>query len=426
MISGEYYIALGITRLNEDYGKVEGSNDEKNSAYLHERVHYIQNCSTVYGLAVATYYLDKYLGMVQKAREGEFPISSFLPYNSEEQDFINAMFSCAAGDAFTKEGQCVQCHSIHGIVKEDVYGEFYADAFPKWKNRFKEQIILKFDGDKRYEFGGSAISESMAYLFERYFFGSHDYAHRFPYNTCEMLYQYIVGEECQKITILIALCYASMMSMWPGNTFIELLYEFKEKRNDIRSMKDVFNLSTSRNRTINTCIIDTLCKCIDMIFPVEKENPIEIYEMESQYTREWLKKRYRYISEHEFEFREALIWIMEECEKENRIFAMARLLDEYGHPLIIDKNGKLYNANDKKLVHILAPFSLWGVLMERNGKCSLYQICKGNNKKTDRECYSKCWKHVCDRDNVCIFRYYLYKMGLGDVQFEDLNNSPFK
>lgn len=425
MVSGEYYIALGVTKLDEDYENVGYLDVEKNSAYLHERVHFIQNCSTVYGVTRATYYLSQYLGMILKVKKGEFPLSSFLPYDNEEQDFVNALFTCSAGDTFSNDGECIQCHSIEQVVKENIYAEYYEETFPEWKDKFKEQIILKFDNDCRYELGGNAISESMAYLFEKFFFSSNDYSHRFPYNVCEMLYQYVVGEDCQKITILIALCYASMMTMWPGNTFIELLYEFKEKKDEIQSMQDVFELSSSKMLLINESIITELCRRIDLIFPIEKENPIDIFEEESKYTCEWLKERYRYISGHESKFRDALIWVMEECEEERKISAMTKLLDEYGQPLIIDKNGKLYNANDKKMVHLLAPFALWGLLMERNGKCSLYQVCKGNDKKPDIMCCSECWKHECI-ENICIFRYYLYKMGLGDIQFENLRNSPFK
>ena len=53
MVSGEYYIALGITKLDADYEKVESLDTEKNSAYLHERVHFIQNFSTLYGVTRA-------------------------------------------------------------------------------------------------------------------------------------------------------------------------------------------------------------------------------------------------------------------------------------------------------------------------------------------------------------------------------------
>ena len=369
--------------------------------------------------------MRQYLGMIHKVKEGEFPISSFLPYDGNEEDFYNAIFSCSAGDSFSEDGQCIECHKIQKISEEDAYIDYYKDDFPKSRDDFKKQVILEFDDDKRYEFGGSALSESMAYLFEEYFFDSHDYSHVFPYNVCELLYQYIIGENCKKNTVLIALCYASMMSLFPGNTFIELLYELKEKKDKIQSMEDVFKLSDSKMLPVNKNIINELCMYIDRIFPVETENPIKIFEEESKYIRDWIKERYRYIAGHETEFREALIWIMEVCKKEKRISALAKLLDEYGHPLFVDKNGKLYSMNDEKMVHILAPFSLWGLLMERKGKCSLYQICKGNDQNTDVKCDSECWKHMC-KDKKCLFKYYLYKMGLGDVQFENLKNSPFK
>lgn len=417
MIFGKYYTAFGIIELEEDYEKVEGINVEKNSAFLHERVHYIQDFSTIYGIIQVIYNLSQYIGNINKVRSGKSVTNVFEPLDGEDQDFIYSIVCWAKGEDFSYDGACIQCHSIYAVEEDDAYAEYYKDSYPKWQVKTKKQIILRYDDGGKYEFGGAAISESMAYLFERFFFGSQDYSHIFPYNACEMLYEYIIGEPCKEIAILISLCYAALMSLFPGATFMELLYDLKKKKDIIHSMKDVFALSTSKIESINSEIfIDELCKRIDMIFPVEIDNPIEIYEKQSMYTREWLKERYKYISKHELEFRDALIWIMEVCEKGKRISAMACLLDEYGQPLVIDKNGKLYNANDENLIHILAPFSLWGVLMERKSKCNLYQTCTAYNKKTDAECYMACWKHEC-KESLCLLRYYLYKMGLGDVEF---------
>lgn len=425
MVAGEYYKALGITVLEDDYEDVKTTDVNKNAAFLHERIHFIQNFSTLYGITNATYYLSQYLGMILKVRDGEFPISPFLPYDNEEQEFINALFTCSAGDSFDSNGKCIQCHSIQNIKMENNYSEYYSEQFPTWKNRFKEQVVLIFDDEKRYEFGAIAIEESMAYLFERYVYTVNDYSHRFPYNACELIFHYIMGEECEHDNVLIALCYVSLMTLWPGNTFIELLNELKNEKLKYTSMKEVFEFAKKKILPINATIIDEVCKKVDLVFPIAKENWIRVYEENSQYTCNWLQERYRYLAENEQEFRRAMIWVMEECESEKRVEKLSRLLNEYGHPIVIDKNGKLYSDNDKKIVHMLAPYSLWGILMEKNGMCKLYSVCKGNNKNPDNECRTMCWKHT-DSHHICIMKYYLETMGLKNVEFDKLKNSPFR
>ena len=89
MIFGKYYTVFGIIELEEDYEKVEGINIEKNSAFLHERVHYIQDFSTIYGIIQVIYNLSQYIGNINKVRSGKSVTNVFEPLDGEDQDFIH-------------------------------------------------------------------------------------------------------------------------------------------------------------------------------------------------------------------------------------------------------------------------------------------------------------------------------------------------
>ena len=421
MITGEYYNIFGITKLDADLSDAVSSKEEKNVAFLHERIHYIQNFSTVYGVNRALLKMSQYLGTILQIQEGKFPSK---PFEREDQEFIGAIFEMAEGDSFDNEGNIVQCHAVQKIEEIDNYTFFGYDVeFPEYRYLYKNQLALKYDDGKEYYFGGSAISESMSYLFEQIFFNEVEYSHRLPYDACNLVYKYLVKTEC-KCTVLVALCYSSLMSMWPGNTFVDLCKCIKENNIELNSAKEVFNFAKEKMQEVPTQIIDEILKKLDLIFPEEKEFPAKVFEEESNYAREWLKTKYKFLIEREEEFREALVWILDEVEDDKKLALMSCLLDEYGQPIIIDSKGKMYSGEDKKLVHALAPLSLYKIVIERNPTCFMNEICISNNGIPDEDCKKWCWKHKSS-NGFCILRYYLYKMGLGAIEFEKLENTPF-
>lgn len=422
MVTGEYYNVFGVTRLDEDYSKISEHSIEKNAAYLHESIHYMVNIGSVFGINKALMYMSRYLGYIIQIQQGIFPMQ---PYDKEDQDFIYSLITWAEGDSFDNKGQIVRCTSINRIEKVNNYRDYgYNEEFPEYEHLYKNQIILHF-GNIEYDFGGAAISESMAYLFEKFFFDVDDYEKDLPYNACEIVYEYIVGEKCCDLAVLIGLCYASMMTMWPGNAYVYLLEKLKHEGLRLKSMREAIEFSEEIMLEVHKGIIEDIQKKLDLIFPKEEENIIKIYENDSEYSKIWLQKKYKDIAENEREYRKALEWILDEADPDMRIPAMAQLLKEYGQPIIIDINGKLYTNGDKKLVHVLPPLALYEIIMEKKAECFLFNICKQNGGTPDKDCRTGCWNHH-EAENCCVLRYYLYKMGLGATRFDQLENTPFK
>lgn len=420
MVGGEYYHAFGISKLEEDFSSISQGDVLKNSAYLHETIHYLQNFGSLYGVFQAINIFSDYLGMIINIQNGIFPMSAFA---NDEQDFIRSMLDCARGDSFDENGDCIQCHSIEGIDYEDEYHEFYDEDFPGWEDTFKERIILLFDDGKKYKFGGAAISESMAYLMEQILYGVSDYSHRLPYDACRLLYKYVMGEECDNPILLYGFCYAALMDRNPGNKFYELLQKYKNSER-LSTLKEVWQFCGDVFQPIDNKILDDIDTKIDMIFLEDEENICPVYEIENKFTKEYLKERYRDIGQNIPKIKEIFIVIFDEIDPSMRIGATGRLFELIGQPMVFDVKGKLYNNNEKKLVHILAPFALSEIVLNRRSSCSLIDICKSYDGHCDEDCSTACWKHY-DPHHICILRYYLYKVGLGNTQFEELEGSPF-
>lgn len=196
-----------------------------------------------------------------------------------------------------------------------------------------------------------------------------------------------------------------------------------------QNMEQVFEMAKNKMQTISKSQMKNLYDRIDWVLPLEedevtKQQFIKDFMENMKYCNAWLKKHYQSITNHENAFREALIYVLEKVEADKRIAAMRILLDEYGHPIIIDKKGKLYDANDNKLVFLLAPYALQEIILNHNRGCALIEVCKGNGKKTSDDCINNCWK-VLIPNTICILRFYLYVMGLGGTKFDELEDSVF-
>lgn len=425
MISGEYNRVFGVTRLDEDYSNIGNITDEMSAAYLHESIHFIQDFGSVYGVNMAVFRLSHYLDMIREINNGKF--RGYLTLSSEG-DFVKSCFDCMQGDSFQEEKVAI-CHIFNGIEICDEYSEFYKDEFPNQEENFKQGVLIKYDNEKSFVFGGDAISESMAYLFEQYFYASKDYENCFPYAACELLFEHVIGEKCENIPVMIAMCYASLQNPWPGITFYELLLEIKSKGVIPEKMEQVFEMAKCQMKRVSEDQMKNLYERIDGVLPLEgdevtKHQIVKKFVDDMAYCNEWLKNHYRYITEHENELREALIYVLETVEEKKKIAAMRILLDEYGHPIIVDKKGKLYDKNDNKLVFLLAPYALQEIILNNNERCALIEVCKGNGKKISDACMKNCWK-VYIPNTICILRFYLYIMGLGATQFEELEDSVF-
>ena len=96
MVEGEYHRAFAIMKLNEDYSNPENVTLEKDSAYLHEYIHFIQDFGTCYGIDQSVDRLSRYLDMIIQIQTDNY--SGYLKLN-DEADFVSSLIVAAAGDS---------------------------------------------------------------------------------------------------------------------------------------------------------------------------------------------------------------------------------------------------------------------------------------------------------------------------------------
>ena len=145
-------------------------------------------------------------------------------------------------------------------------------------------------------------------------FNANDYEKSLPYNSCEIVYKEIIGTSCDSIQIMIALCYASLMSHFPGYTFYMLVKRIKDLKSIPKKMEDIFEIARNLMQEVNENQIKNLEERIDYALPII-ENEVTVEKLYSpfmcdlKYCNNWLKSTYRHMIENEEKFRNTLIYI---------------------------------------------------------------------------------------------------------------------
>lgn len=177
---------------------------------------------------------------------------------------------------------------------------------------------------------------------------------------------------------------------------------------------------------VNENQIKNLEERIDYALPII-ENEVTVEKLYSpfmcdlKYCNNWLKSTYRHMIENEEKFRNTLIYILEDEDILLRKARMRELIKINENPLLIDKTGKLYSKDDKHLIFLLAPYALQQTIMNKQTSCALLPICTAYKKEISKKCGEFWWKKEFS-NKICIMRFYLYLMNLGDVQFDELDN----
>lgn len=205
--------------------------DDIDAAFLHEYIHYLQDITTISGYSNIGVVCDRMRYVVtSKDKKLAIPIK----YESIEKFFIkqNALNqSSHIGDARLK---------IRGVdIPFPTHYNLYLKNIDIWVGRQHPiegalSLVVEFvynGKNLEYNIGEYAISESMAYLIEKYIYpNALPSPPDFPYNVVEK----IVNDKFPFLNqpeMLVALCDVSLMYQFPGRALYMLCNELKEIRN---------------------------------------------------------------------------------------------------------------------------------------------------------------------------------------------------
>lgn len=404
----KYYWGFGVTYLDDDYSSLENQNQSKGDKYLHERIHFVQNFSTLYGFNKSLNVMRTLRNYVHCCRE-----KGRLDELKKNLDFVDDAYSSPEGT----DAEKTLVHLNEIVIDTNLFKETY----PEYIEYFEDDVVIRYNGNKEYIFGGDAVCEGMAYQFEKYIYKNYCYEGYLPYDACDIVYEYIMGKRCENIPVMIALTYVSLMNKNPGMTFLSIVKNAKSMDIEFKTMSEVFDFQEKELRYPVNEAFSYLMKMIDELFPVDiVEAAIDPYfpkfSKELKYTNRWLKERYSLLIQNEVAYRESLIAFLEHENPIERFNYVMRLIQEYGEPIIIDQKGRLYPESSSSLVFLLAPWALSDII-SRKSACPLQYICEQYDTNIDEFCKNSCWK----REKVdCILKYYLLIMGLKDIDFDEI------
>lgn len=414
MISGEYNPAFGIMKIEADCSNLSAHDFDVLSACLHEEIHYLENFITLYGINRSIEIMSVLIKAIEDARCGTYSTMKI----SDDEDFVLTCYELMKGS-----NADIKCHTIESIELKNYLKDYYVDKYADYiTDEFDTVELIFHDGNEKYLLGGEAISESVAYLFEKYMYNSNDYSKYFPYNACEMVYEYFWQSECKNIEALLFLSFVSLMNRFPGVAFVKYMKQLRE--NGIFSLDNVIKIAYANVHFANDRLFAELEKRIDILFPlvfdeVEEHKLFKEHKDKIINMNKWLKGLYKTSIKMQDEFLKTIYAFLETNDKEFGKKCITELIyNIFGKPVIYDINGKVYDDNDKRLV-LFAPETLYHILVEKKSDCKFYPICQNYNPQSKAICEIDCSKYITE-NSICILRYYLYMMGLGDLNIDRL------
>lgn len=203
---------------------------------VHEYVHFLQNISTPWGLYESMAQYDRMSSLYKQLQEDNYPIL-YVPVEEkylENHKHVEQMLHYGRGMDKDSTGQSVYNLHVHQIP------EFHVTVEPLnggGHEIYKTIVSFKTQLGTRSEilFGAWAIKESMAALMQEKVDPDSPRKHaQIPYDLVRMLCRNKYPSTADDNDKLIALCYASLFTLCPGKTFIDLA-EYWDRHGDLNA-----------------------------------------------------------------------------------------------------------------------------------------------------------------------------------------------
>lgn len=206
------------------------------TTYIHEYIHFLQDISTTFGLMNICSVVDYMKAAIEQIRidgNKEF----IVPFEIDEIKYPSVVANIEYNRIVLGSGNPVDNPLIIEVVKE-----FEQLNTPHGLLNIP-RIIIKYsdsEGIKKCAFGGYCVSESMAYLLEKFMYPESLVANRFPYETASIVANSVYPSFSMDQLNLAALCDASLMYSNPGVVFYESLEKMVQSRFIPKNSNEVY------------------------------------------------------------------------------------------------------------------------------------------------------------------------------------------
>lgn len=373
---GEY-----IPAFFEMYLKIDGEIDlnklsERDfSLFFHEYIHFLQDITTTYGLTTCYAYgeyVQSVVNDIYKKGQHAFEVPYIYDDNKDNIRLNEQVQDVTLGDWDT---------NIKTLDNIKVSVEDFELEFGKEQNLPSiPTVCIQANEDDIISFGASAIKESIAYIMERHCCREYEESDDFPYSSAEKVASAIFPEFGQRVLNVLALADCSLMFSNPGHVFVDMLYQFRDKKYNPEKAQDIY--SQLGNAKVNTDI-----KLFDFFEGIANE------------ARKKLKSYYR-VPEHP-ELHEAYQgWVDTVIDKalylrkHNPSYLLdiiadspastsglfTKIVNDLGTPMMKNKQKDYYTVKPQGIagwnVEVLkSVHQIYKILHDGNFQCSLYPWC---------------------------------------------------
>ncbi|TWI85859.1 hypothetical protein IQ13_1028 [Lacibacter cauensis] len=373
--------------------------------FVHEYIHFLQNISGGFGVAHiwSTYDQLRQLVYEQQKTNGdiEIPVRSD---NANTQRFFMRSLTAIAGDKYLPEAiDDGSAKVVHISLKPD---ESYDKLVPNSGMRF---LKLKIKDDKNneadYLFGDTAVTETMAYLIEKKFFGE-DTINNFPYRACQKVGEYLGSNLVDNDEYLFALCDVAILSSYPGRMFYQVLLKMHQEEFVPSKAEEIYEFGINY-------LYDNGWRVWDD-FKSSKDGAMIVFNdlIQSPFfknTVEWFK----YVIESGFVSRYNNPYFMLQLYRENDPYSgmWENAMKQFGTPQIHNYHEhrffrpphELQELQDIEPLYLLALQQINNTLMYGKTECGLVKCCGNSfNGNTDDRCSTSPWVRAKD-EKTCAY-----------------------
>ena len=398
---GEYITSFFLIKLNTDLqdgiSLYDQLNGKEMATFVHEYLHFLQDITTTTGLARFISVSKLIQTCIYEIYQSEDPVE--LPYPLNKSSVENAAAESEIQAFYLGSDEYLGIHHIDSIQleRESLLDEWIPDP-----NGICA-VNLYFDNERKpYIFGSNCIRESISYLIEYLKFGAEVRNKEFPYNSCEMVCEFLYPELAERKDVIVLLAEYSLMHYHSGRMFFELVQKMKHIEAAKLSFNQVEKICLEETAHLNESFKDVcqgIEEAIDFLYPLNTQ-----FSQANNYLKRLITKGTEYKMRYHSPMTQFLRF--------NSIFAFSyfrTLTSEIGLPLISNNRYETFST-EVDLSYFLVPIAFYQLFFcLGQPRCYMHQYCEmAEHPCLDRIlCNCSPWKQT-EKEELCPFATLWY------------------
>lgn len=408
---GEYITSFFLIKLNtylqDGLGLFDQLDEEKLSTFVHEYLHFLQDVTTVTGLA-------RFVSMSKLIQTCIYEVyqskgSLELPYSLSKSSVKNADAEADIQEFYLGSDKHLKIHHIDSIQVER---ESLLDTWIPFSEGIHSVNLYFDEKSEPYVFGSTCIRESISYLIEYLKFGAKIRTKELPYNSCELVCEHLYPELAGRKEVIVLLAEHSLMHYHSGRMFFELLQKMKQSEAANLSLAEIGKICLEGTAHLNVDF-NNACQeiegAVDFLYPLGTP-----FLQANNYLKRLIRGGINYKKRYGLPMSLFLT-----LDQNNANHYLRTLVREIGLPLIVNDKHETFSL-EADLSYFLVPIALYQLFFcLKPPKCYLYPYCEtAKHPCLDKLlCFESPWKQV-EKDRLCPFAMLWHHYSLSDKEVQ--------